>query len=153
LPDSRIVCPFCGVVVNAHLKSIRIALVESVTLADNPPVALFQIGRTPGRIKVVRGHKTFLDIHARAHFGRATHEYANPPGLHIGKQLCFPQICVGIVDEGDLIGGYAFVYKFALYIVVDGKPRRKGHGIIHESGRAVIFPVIVPFFHSIGRLG
>ena len=121
LPHPGVIRLFGGIVVNAHGEVFRVALIEQVALADNAPVALFQVGRPPGGIKMMCGHQTFLDIHASAHLAGGAEQDTNMAGIHVGKEFCLADIGVGLMDEGDFFRRNPPRDKFASYVVIDGK--------------------------------
>ena len=121
LPHPGVIGLLCGIVVNAHREIVGIALIEQISLPDDAPVPLLQVGRTPRRIQMMRGHQPFLDIHARPHFAGGTKQNADVPGVHVGKEFCLADIGVGLVDEGNFFCRNPPRNELVPYIVIHGK--------------------------------
>lgn len=109
------------VLVQYNKNENRVAFIEQVALADNAPVALLQVGRPPGSIKMMCGHQTFLDVHASAHLAGGAEQDTNMAGIHVGKEFCLADVGVGLMDEGDFFRRNPQRDKFASYVVIDGK--------------------------------
>ena len=91
---------------------------------------------------MVRGYKSFLDVHASAHLGGGTEQNADTPGVHITEQLCLSYIRVGVVNESDFVSGNAFRHELLLHVVIHGKfAGRHGNDLIHidDTGKSIIF--------------
>ncbi|MCD7803136.1 MAG: hypothetical protein LUH09_09635 [Clostridiales bacterium] len=79
----------------------KLHLLIPVALADNTPVALGHVGRSPTHIQVVNAHKPVLHVGASTHFLRGTQQHPHLTGTHLCKQLLLFGLCVGVVDKGD----------------------------------------------------
>ena len=119
LPHSCVISLFCRVIVNGYRKIVWIAFIKNIALPDDTAIPLLQIARTPRRIKMMRGHQTFLHVHARAHFGCGAEQNTNVSGVDIAEQFCLANIRIGIVDESYFIHGDTLIYEFLLHIVID----------------------------------
>ena len=79
----------------------------------------------------MRGDKPFLHIHARAHLGGGTKKDANAASIHVAEQLCFSHIRVGVMDEGNFLGGNALRHELLLHVVIYGELAGCGNDFIH----------------------
>ena len=70
---------------------------------------------------MMRGDKSLLYIHPSAHFGCGTEKDTNTARIHVAEQFCFSYIRVGIMDEGDFIGGNPLGHQLPFHILVHGK--------------------------------
>ena len=90
-----------------------------VALTDNAACALLQVTGPPGTIQIMQRDQPVLYVGARAHLGRAAHQYANLTGAHPGKQFLFLDLRVGFMDEGDLFCRDTAFYEFLANVIID----------------------------------
>ena len=95
-----------------------------VALADNPAFSLFQITGPPGAVQVMQGDKPILDIHASAHFERASHENAHLSAAYLCKQFLLAGLGICIMDKGDFSGWDTAGNELGANIIIDAERRR-----------------------------
>ena len=88
----------------------------------------------------MRGHQTFLDVHASAHLAGGAEQDTNAPGVHIAEQFCFPYVRVGVMDEGDFLGGNPVFHQFFPHVVIHGELAGCGNDLIHidDTGKSIL---------------
>ena len=94
-----------------------------VALALDAPLSLGQVAGPPRTVQIMQCHQAVLDVGARAHFSRAAQQDAHLAGADLGEQLFFAHLGVGLMDKGDLLGGYALGDEFLPDVLIDRKGR------------------------------
>ncbi|MCE0497974.1 MAG: hypothetical protein LV481_08530 [Methylacidiphilales bacterium] len=89
-----------------------------IALAQNPALALLDVGRPPWGVDVVQRDQAFLNIRPGAHHLGASHHDPDPPGSHFLEKGDFGGICVAILNESNFIDGNAFLNELGFQVVI-----------------------------------
>ena len=111
-----------AVAVDLHPEVLRVGRVEGVALAQDAPLALFDIARTPRHVEVMQGDQPLLNIHSGPHFGGAPDQDPEFAAVHGIEHVLAALGRVVVVDEADLVGRDASARDFqqpGLQFVVD----------------------------------
>ena len=100
LPHVGIKRPFGHVPIDSYFVVV-------VPLAKDAALPLLDLGRFPGGIKVMKGDKPTLHVHAGAHLLRGAHEHADRAIADPLKEGLFLGITIGVPDSGNLRSGNA----------------------------------------------
>ena len=126
LPAPRIVGLLGRIAENGDLETLRVAGVELVALADDPPFPLFKVAWSPRRINVMQSHKPLLDVRPCAHLGRTAHQEADVAAIDRFEQFILGGRRAVIVDERDFVRRHAALGQLLLDVVVNGVSVRAG---------------------------
>lgn len=123
LPDELLLCLHDGPVIGVEgalghvLENLHLLIL--VSLAQDAPLPLLNVGGPPGTIQMVQRHKPVLDIGARPHFGGGPQQHPDLPLADLGEQLRLLRLGLGVVNVGDLLGGDPLGHELVLDVVVD----------------------------------
>ena len=112
-----------------------------VALALNAALSLGQVARPPRAVQVMQCHQAILDVGTRAHCLCTAQQHPHLAGAHLGEQLFFSYLGVGLMDKGDLFGGHALGNELLSNVLIHRKGRfrlRQRHRVLQCVQRWVV---------------
>ena len=102
------------IAVNVHLRVF-------ITLADDAPLPLLKVGRTPRAVEMVQGDELLLTVGAGAHALGAAQQDTHLTAPHLAEQVFLLYLALGVVDEGDLVFGNSQFQQFRANIIINAE--------------------------------
>ena len=119
-----------------------------VSFTHRPSVPLFKVGRTPGTVKMMDSHGTFLGVHARTEHRGGTEQYPNGSLVHARNERLSSLVALRLLYEAYLLSGYAVVlhqlpFDFAVRIPLSGLVGSEVGEYELRTFLCVILPIIL----------
>src|SRR5699024_9005135 len=83
-----------------------------VALALNAALSLGQVARPPRAVQVMQCHQAILDVGTRAHCLCTAQQHPHLAGAHLGEQLFFSYLGVGLMDKAICSAGTPLAMSF-----------------------------------------
>ena len=134
---------------------VDLNLFVSVALADDTPISLCHIGRTPAHIQVMDSHKQVLAVGASPHLLRGAEQHPHLTRAHFSKEFFFLYLVVRIMNESNFFCRNAPCDQLCLDVVIDIKRTVIfwGAHIAEQELRQTAFLSFLPYPEHISHTG
>lgn len=105
--------------VDDYIHHIAAPELDGVSLAYRPAVALFQVSRPPGNLKMMHRHRPLLGVHTCAEHGSRAEQHTHPAAVHVRKELLSRPLGLGALDKLYLVRRNTEPHQFVLDVGVD----------------------------------
>ena len=126
-----------------------------VAPALDAALALGQVAGSPWAVEIMKGYEQVLNVCSGSHLEGTAQQDAHLPGAYLSEQLFFLHICVGFMDERDLLWGHSPGDQLLPDVLIDGEWlfRLQRNGFLQHMERRVIQLITAPFQRTFGGRG
>ena len=134
---------------------VDLNLFVSVALADDAPISLCHIGRTPAHIQVMDSHKQVLAVGASPHLLRGAEQHPHLTRAHFSKEFFFLYLVVRVMDKSNFFCRNPPCNQLRLDVVIDIKRTVIfwGAHITEQELRQTAFLSFLPYPEHISHTG